>query len=116
TFIAMPEDLPIGTTVEIRQPAITVQGLAPSGELVKVVVAYSDDTRPSDDFLLILGVRGEADATKTGIHTLNEQTNRWEYAGGWGASSNGRISVTVPHFSTYGVFTDTEGPSDIELA
>lgn len=115
TLLSMADDLPSGTTVEARKLAIAVPGLTSGGESVQVLMTYPGAAQPSEDFRLILGVRDGVDATKTGIYTLNEKSGHWEYAGGWGTSDNGRISVSVPHFSTYGVFTDTEGPSDVEL-
>ncbi|WP_088052699.1 fibronectin type III domain-containing protein [Virgibacillus dakarensis] len=115
TTVLLPDDIPVGTTLIVTKANEKHEGLKQSGDLLHFDFQYPSDKKIKGSFLLTMGVNDGIDVEKTGIYYFNEQTGKWKYTGGWGKAKNGVISIKVDHFSTYGVFTDTDGPVNIQF-
>lgn len=103
TSIQLPNDLPVGTTLQVKtvqNPPTSGYNLA--GELYEFVFTFpSGDEEYTGEYTLILGV----DETKrnAAIYYYNENNKIWEFIGG--QIDDGKITATVDHFSIYGVLT-----------
>ncbi|MEN2766877.1 DUF4430 domain-containing protein [Ornithinibacillus xuwenensis] len=115
TQVVMPDDLPEGTKLIVREITKQSPGLEKAGDVFNFEFQFPDGKQPKGSYQLTMGVNSGVDLSKTGIYYLNEQTEAWEYVGGWGDAKDEVITVQVDHFSTYGVFTDTEGPSEPQV-
>lgn len=119
TRVKLPNDFPEGTTLTthiLDEKDHSYKGIKAAGDIINFKFQYPDDKDTSTgNYHLSMGINGEADPNKTGIYYLNEATNEWQYVGGWGSAKDGIITIDVDHFSTYGVFTDVEGPTNLQM-
>src|SRR5699024_6983556 len=102
TTIQLPDNLPDGTTLQVKSVNdLSHPVLDKAGEVYDFVFTYPKGHESySGDFTLTLGVRD--DAQHPAIYHYNEQTKTWKQVGG--KRTNGTITATVSHFSPYGVF------------
>lgn len=105
TAVTMPLDLPIGTTIEINKYqqdqylSDDGEALTPAGEMITIDLTFpAGEEDYTGDFVLELGY--DTHVNEVAIFYLGE--SGWEFRGG--EMANGIIRITVPGFSTYGVF------------
>ncbi|WP_416148629.1 carbohydrate binding domain-containing protein [Salipaludibacillus sp. HK11] len=115
--ITMPSDLPVGTKVKVASKDFeetNYEGLTSAGDRLTFMFEYPDgSTMPTNEFILVLGNDADADLDRLGIYYYNEETDEWEHRGGEIDEENHVITISVSHFSTYGVFVeDQESPGD----
>ncbi|SHN23391.1 immunoglobulin-like domain-containing protein [Gracilibacillus kekensis] len=116
TYIKMPEDLPEGTTVQVIEATTQANELQKAGELFDFQFTYPEGFDDyTGTFQLIMGTDNVVDEEKTAIYHFNEAAELWELDGGVGSIEGQRITTEVSDFSTYGVFTDTKGPINLEV-
>lgn len=115
TQVVLPDDLPEGSKLLVKEIHPNSVGLEKAGDVFDFEFQFPDGMQSKGSYQLTMGVHEGADLSKTGIYYFNEQTQQWEYIGGWGEAKDGVITVQVDHFSTYGVFTDTIGPSELQV-
>lgn len=119
TRVKLPSDFPEGTTLTthiLDKKDHSYKGLSATGDIINFKFQYpdgKDEYRGS--YRLSMGMNSGADPNKTGIYYFNEVTKQWQYVGGWGSAKDGIITIDVDHFSTYGVFTDVEGPTNLQM-
>ncbi|MBM7540237.1 endo-1,4-beta-xylanase [Amphibacillus cookii] len=110
--IKMPEDLPRGTKIRVTLiedliDAISKQNrpLKKAGDVVTVDLVFPDgDQDYRGAFILELAYDQDLDFAS--IFYQDQASNRWERRGGKRNPETGIITLTVPGFSTYGVFVD----------
>ncbi|MHA6261434.1 S-layer homology domain-containing protein [Sporosarcina sp. CAU 1771] len=109
TTLLLPDNLPVGTTLKVlRADEPLPDGLETAGDIFNFMFTFpagSNDYNGS--FILSLGAEDNIDAANTGIYYYNETTNKWEYVGGKGMLKDGVITITVDHFSIYGVLAES---------
>ncbi|WP_194842050.1 Ig-like domain-containing protein [Gracilibacillus salitolerans] len=114
--ITLPDDLPTGTTVTINRletEDIQHSGYEIAGDVLDVHFEYPENKSSEEPFNLTLGFDEEKySENMVSIYYFNEEKGEWEARGG--EAENGLITLSVPHFSIYGVFaqskTDSGGP------
>ncbi|MCZ0704291.1 LPXTG-motif cell wall-anchored protein [Natronobacillus azotifigens] len=101
TSIKMPANLPEGATISIEPVEEPVQNKdrKPAGDVIKVDLQGAEG---ATGFVLELGYEEGYD--DVAIFYYNEDTEEWELVGGDMNPETNTISLTVDHFSTYGVF------------
>ncbi|SHN23959.1 LPXTG cell wall anchor domain-containing protein [Gracilibacillus kekensis] len=107
--ITLPEDLPIGTKLKVtaKDPKDTNhEGLEVAGEILTFEFEYPNGQSPEGSFTLVLGYYDDVDTSKIAIYYYNDETDEWEHRGGKVDEENQVIELSVPHFSTYGVFAE----------
>ncbi|OIJ17433.1 beta-glucanase [Anaerobacillus alkalilacustris] len=113
TSIVMPANLPADTTISVALVEgllTTPQGLNKAGEVIKVDLQLGDG-QFDGEFELTLGY--EDGFEEVAIYYLDETTGEWALVGGEMNPETNTITVTVTHFSTYGVFgQDPADPVD----
>ncbi|OLS33390.1 LamG-like jellyroll fold domain-containing protein [Bacillus sp. MRMR6] len=114
--VTMPSDLPAGTKVKVV--AMNVEetnhdGLTPVGDSFTFTFEFPEGlSNPIGEYTLVMGYNEEADSDKVAIYYFNETTGKWEHRGGELNTENQTITLSVPHFSTYGVFVPSEAPGE----
>lgn len=109
SFIKMPEDLPDGTTVVSRHIEMNPDTLQAAGDILDIHMHYPQEFQDyTGEFEFMLNRNDDTDPEKTAVFYYNPDREEWEHIGG--EIKEDWMVVEVPHFSTYGVFTDTEGP------
>lgn len=112
--IAMPNDLPVGTEIQVNLkeandiPA-TVEDLKVAGSVIDVTLTFpAGHENYQGKYTLTLPYdKNNYDADKVAIYYFNEGKKEWEkQANSKVDSTNGTVSVDVDHFSTYGVLAD----------
>ncbi len=101
TKVILPSDLPEGTTlvVEKAQPQ-NLEELKVAGDVYTFEFTFPEGFEDyTGEFQLIMGY--DENAENVAIYYYNEATNSWELIGG--DVSDGVVTTTVDHFSTYGV-------------
>ncbi|QGH37049.1 LPXTG cell wall anchor domain-containing protein [Gracilibacillus salitolerans] len=101
TKVILPSDLPEGTTlvVEKAQPQ-NLEELKVAGDVYTFEFTFPEGFEDyTGEFQLIMGY--DENAENVAIYYYNEATNNWELIGG--DVSDGVVTTTVDHFSTYGV-------------
>ncbi|MDY0410240.1 hypothetical protein ACFFIS_15140 [Virgibacillus soli] len=115
TQVVLPDNIPQGTTLLIEKSAWDHDGLTKVGDAFNFIFQHPENKQIAGVFTLTMGVYDNSEKEKTGVYHYNEETGKWQYAGGWGQMKDDVIIVDVNHFSTYGVFMDTEGPTNVQL-
>ena len=120
TSLLLPNDLPEGTTLKVTTPTkekTPYKGLTLAGDWFDFNIQYAEGARKgTESYQLSLGVNDGIDNSKTGVYYFNEQSKQWQNKAGWGNAKEGVITIDVDHFSTYGVFTDVEGPTNVQIS
>ncbi|WP_407272004.1 carbohydrate-binding protein [Radiobacillus sp. PE A8.2] len=106
--IKMPDDLPAGTTVTVKETTdVKHAGYEVAGDVYTVEFTYPNGTTVDGSFTLMLSYDADKyDADDVSIFYYNEETGEWEHQGG--VAADGVITLEVPHFSTYGVFAEVD--------
>ncbi|WP_407272937.1 glycosyl hydrolase family 18 protein [Radiobacillus sp. PE A8.2] len=105
TRVMLPADLPIGTTLTVRAVNETVKGLEKAGDVYEFDFIYPNGEDFNGKFTLVLDYdETNYSSNEVSIYYHNEVNDKWEHRGG--QVGNGTITLEVPHFSTYGVFTE----------
>ncbi|WP_058306261.1 glycosyl hydrolase 53 family protein [Gracilibacillus massiliensis] len=103
--ITLPNDLPTGTTLIVKEVDLTYEGLNRAGDLFDFEFDYPIGNEPNGEFTLVLEYdSSNYSADEINIYYLNEKTGEWEHRGG--EAEKGTIRLQVPHFSIYGVFAE----------
>ncbi len=116
--ITMPADLPENSRIVVRQAdlsAMSHEGLDVAGENLTVELSYPEDTPEHvEPFQLVLGLDDDLSDKEPHIYYYDEAEQQWLSKGGERTEANQTISLALPHFSTYGVFVESEPeqPSD----
>ncbi|MDL4839362.1 Ig-like domain-containing protein, partial [Aquibacillus rhizosphaerae] len=115
--VTMPADLPVGTKMKVETKNVeetNYDGLVPSGDNLTFTFEFPEGSEaPNSDFSLVMGYDEAVDATSLAIYYYNENAKEWEHRGGDIDEENKTITIAVSHFSTYGVFVETdETPGD----
>lgn len=117
TQLTMPEDLPDNVTVTVT-PQENVEN---KGDLEIAGDVFEFDFKNLEDyegqFELVMGYddrKFDSENYDVDIYYYNEEKGKWEAQNG--TVKNGKVTVDVNHFSTYGVFAeksseDTEKPT-----
>ncbi|MEH7251889.1 metallophosphoesterase [Neobacillus niacini] len=108
TIVQLPSDLPEGTTLRVKSVDYAAPGLVKAGEVYNFEFTFPNGFEDySGNFVLTLGVNSDVKtADKVGLYHFNEEKAKWELVGG--EAKDGKIIVTVTHFSAYGVFVPEE--------
>ncbi|ADU31969.1 glycosyl hydrolase [Evansella cellulosilytica] len=104
--IKMSENLPDGATISIEsveEPAPNVNHTK-AGQVIKVNLQGAEGAEGFD-----LELSYDEGYEEVAIFYYNETTEEWERIGGVMNQETNTISVTVDHFSTYGVFASESG-------
>ncbi len=117
--VQLPANLPSGTTVKVTKLDPTSSEVKKASNLkVAGDIYHFDFTYPkghenfTGSFKLTLSYDvSKFSSNQVGIYYFNENTQKWEFIGGKADAANGTITVSVPHFSTYGVFTRSSATS-----
>ncbi|WP_017472566.1 leucine-rich repeat protein [Amphibacillus jilinensis] len=115
--ITMPSDLPEHTSVRVETYDVNEDnshGLNQAGPVLTFTFDYGSGDAPddSDPFTLTMAYDEHVSEHQIGVYYLNESDESpvWAYRGGEVDAANQTMTINVSHFSTYGVFEDTEGP------
>ncbi|ADU28965.1 carbohydrate binding domain-containing protein [Evansella cellulosilytica] len=104
--IKMPDNLPEGATISIElveEPAPNANHTK-AGQVIKVNLQGAEDAVGFE-----LELSYDEGYEEVAIFYYNETTEEWEFVGGEMNTETNTISVTVDHFSTYGVFASESG-------
>ncbi|MGP4038471.1 pectate lyase [Gracilibacillus sp. D59] len=103
TKVILPSDLPEGTTLVVQKAEPQNLGdLEVAGDVYTFEFSFPEGFEDyTGEFQLTMG--HDEDNENVAIYYYNEATNSWEHIGG--KVSDGVVTVTVEHFSTYGVLT-----------
>ncbi|GEN50833.1 endo-1,4-beta-xylanase [Alkalibacterium pelagium] len=111
--ITMPSDLPLGTSIivnildgETVPELVNEEGqlLTAAGDIIDVELILPEGEEDYEgDFVLTLGIDNDFVEEDVTIYYYNEEESIWENVGG--EVTDNTISVIVPGFSIYGVFT-----------
>lgn len=108
--ITLPSDLPVGTTLTVtdasQSDAVTSNaGLKPAGDVYRFDFKYPDGTSSKGPFILTMGYDADRYVKdQVDIYAYNEAKGMWEEQNGTVDEAAGTITVSLSHFSTYGVF------------
>lgn len=113
-MLILPGDLPVGTQLEIEhtnQDKWENSGLSKAGGVYSYRLMYPEGYENfTGAFRIQFNYDDHVNPQSIGIYYYNESTGKWEYRGGTVNTEQQLIWIEVPHFSTYGVFGDSEGP------
>lgn len=115
--VELPRNLPEGTTVKVGIPdeeTFPYNGLDLIGSWYSFDFQFAEGTT-TENFRLKLKVNEGVTLQKTGVYSFNEQNGDWEYVNGWNEAKDGYVSFEINHLSTVGIFTDTQGPTDVTV-
>ncbi|GAB2572671.1 immunoglobulin-like domain-containing protein [Gracilibacillus alcaliphilus] len=106
TTIQLPEDLPEGTTLQVKSVKdIQISGFVRTGELYDFIFTYPKGKEDyAGDFILTMGVEDEQE--QAALYHYNGETQIWEYIGGEQIAN--QLTATVSYFSIYGVLAEEE--------
>ncbi len=114
--ILMPDDLPSGTKIMVNKyhtDDINKAGLTLAGDAYTITVTYPEGSKaPKQGFVLTLQYSDDAVEDAINIYYYDEDSNKWVLKGGQVATDRKTITLTVPHFSTYGVFQEGNQEED----
>jgi len=103
TQIVLPEDLPKGTILTVKNVNLISHDLVEAGDVYEFIVIYPDGTESEGHFRLMMGYDQENfTAEDVNIYYYNEVSKEWEKQDG--KLDDTYITLDVPHFSIYGVF------------
>lgn len=112
--ITIPESVPANTVIEVKfiDPAELEDAksdgntfLTPAGQIVEVNLDLPDGFEADEDDLFTLTLAYDTNEKWVAIYRLNEETGLWDRMDGIVDPEAGTVTVKVPYFSTYGVFT-----------
>ena len=105
--VVLPEDLPEGTTLTVsadEEALAKADGLKAIGDVLNFTFSFPAGLEDYEgEFQLVMGYSGNA-SDDVNIYYFNEETGTWEIQNGQVNTELRLISLTVSHFSTYGVF------------
>ncbi len=109
--LTMPEDLPVGTKLKVEAKNVEEtnhKGLTLSGDILTFTFEFPEgSTPPNSQYKLVLGYHKNSDTNSLAVYYYNEKTSKWEHRGGVVNKENQTIKLNVSHFSTYGVFVQS---------
>ncbi|WP_018930363.1 pectate lyase [Gracilibacillus lacisalsi] len=110
TKVILPSDLPEGTTLVVKQAEPQNLGdLQVAGDVYTFEFTFPEGFEDyTGEFQLIMG--HDDNTENVAIYYYNEATNSWELIGG--EVSDGVVTTTVDHFSTYGVLATADDEQD----
>ncbi|MFN7252268.1 MAG: glycosyl hydrolase 53 family protein, partial [Anaerobacillus sp.] len=105
--LKLPANLPIGsklTILEVDESKKVKQSSKVAGDVLKFDFEYPNGEEFTGNFTLVLAYDDENfAANEVGIYYFDEISQEWIFKGG--LAEDGVITLEVPHFSTYGVFS-----------
>ncbi|WP_130859060.1 immunoglobulin-like domain-containing protein [Gracilibacillus phocaeensis] len=106
TSIQLPQDLPEGTTLQVKKVKdLEMAGLELAGEVYDFIFTYPEGEEDyQGNFILTMGVNDGVE--QAAIYHFNEESNEWEKLGG--ERNDQQISQEVSHFSIYGVLAEVQ--------
>lgn len=110
TVVTLPSDLPEGTTLTVTDASDTdAEGLALAGDIYNFSFTYPDGAEPAESFTLEMEYDSESyEADEVAIYYYNEEEGVWVAQEGTVDEQSGTITIEITHFSTYGVFAESE--------
>lgn len=110
--IGLPDDLPNGTKLLIKEASpIHTDGFKIAGDIYQFDFEFPEGYEDyRGDYSLTLEYEtSKFSKEEVAIYYYNEELEQWEHIGG--EVTDGTITVTVEHFSTYGVLAEAEQAS-----
>ncbi|WP_054861065.1 hypothetical protein [Gracilibacillus sp. JCM 18860] len=110
--IGLPVDLPNGTKLLIKEASpIHTDGFKIAGDIYQFDFEFPEGYEDyRGDYSLTLEYEtSKFSKEEVAIYYYNEELEQWEHIGG--EVTDGTITVTVEHFSTYGVLAEAEQAS-----
>ncbi|MFA9457976.1 glycoside hydrolase family 3 C-terminal domain-containing protein [Halalkalibacter sp. AB-rgal2] len=110
--LTMPVDLPTGTMLTILEKDVeetNYEGLALVGDIFSFIFEFEEGaTETTEHYTLTMGYEESTDSEEVAIYYYDEEDEQWQKRGGDVDKTNQVLALSVPHFSSYGVFIELE--------